>query len=98
MAEGRQGSADQVKQDEFEFSQHVLDIIPENPHIQHVASEMPQAGVQKHGRINGGIGGYRKTDQLAGDQSILVVKVREFHRHSQAVNENENIRPDQCNS
>lgn len=72
MAEGGNGSANQVEQDELEFSQHVFDIVAENPEIEHIPGQMQEAGMQEHRGIDGGVFRYGRMDQVIGNQSVLV--------------------------
>ena len=45
MTECRQCAADQVERDEFEFPQHVFDIIAEYPQVEHVARQVHESGM-----------------------------------------------------
>ena len=49
------GPAHQIKQNEPEFPQHVFNIVAEYPEIEHIPGQMPKAGMQEHGGIDGGI-------------------------------------------
>src|SRR5262249_20782396 len=71
----RAEAAEQVEQDKTPLAQHVLDIVAEDPQVEHVPTDMEPVGVQEHGREDGQPGGlylYGKVDvgaALPGHQS-----------------------------
>src|SRR3989304_8329602 len=48
MYNGRTNSTDEIKQNEFEASQLILDIIAKNPQIPHIPYEMNEPSVKEH--------------------------------------------------
>src|SRR3989304_6703820 len=59
MYHGRPDPADEIKEDEFETSQLILNIIPENPQIPHISYEMDEPSVEKHKTEKRKIGIYK---------------------------------------
>ena len=53
LGERRHDAASQIKEQIASASQHVLDVISENPQIKHVAEKMEPAAVQKHAGQHG---------------------------------------------
>lgn len=48
MHNGGPNPADEIKEDEFEASELIFDIIAKNPQIPHVSYEMDEPSVEKH--------------------------------------------------
>jgi hypothetical protein len=52
---GETGSetADQVEAEETEMAQRILDVVPEDPEVEHVSEEVEEPAMEEHGRKNG---------------------------------------------
>ncbi len=74
MPRCRDCPAHKIKQDEAKFSQNILNIIPKNPEVEHVSSQMPDSGMQKHGSVNGWISGNRIVNQFVGNEGVVFIK------------------------
>jgi len=67
MYNGRPNSTDEIKQDEFEATELILDIIPKNPQIPHIPYEMDEPSVEKHRTEKREVGIYKSgTGDICG--------------------------------
>ncbi len=79
MTQGGEDAAREIEQGIFCVAHDVLDVVPEDPEVQHIADEVHPAAVEKHAREQSGVGGnghdrVRKVglpEQEGGDRSVL---------------------------
>ena len=64
---------------------------PKNPEVKHVASQVPDSRMQKHGCINGRIGSNRIVNKLVRNESVVFIKHAGMDRKVEPINKHDEV-------
>ena len=94
LREGRRDAADQIKQQKPERTEIVLDVVAENPEIEHIAENMQPAAMHEHGgedRLHFCGRAGRELARHKGPCADEVVPLIEFEQKHQHIHDNQQV-------
>jgi hypothetical protein len=96
MGQGSNHSTDYIKNQIFEASQAVFDIIPKDPEIEHITANMSQTSMHEHAGEDVKYGSQRyQIGHISGDEGKLINKSLVIGSQQQLKKENQYINQDQ---
>ena len=94
LGERRRDAAEQIEDQELHVPEAVLDVVAEDPQVQHVAAEVQPAAVHEHGGENGRDVGPRMVREAPRHEGPFVdelVAVLQLQEEDQHVDGNEDV-------